>query len=125
MHRSGDSYPDYGRSRDDFVPDVLNKDDEAYELQELYSHRRHHEDPDHDEPGGGGNSGARRLSSSTVASFQLYTPDEEQIVVRKFDRRLVVFLSACYMMSFLDRSSMCTKGTCCFAPSSPSKGKFH
>ncbi|KAI0177806.1 major facilitator superfamily domain-containing protein [Pestalotiopsis sp. NC0098] len=49
---------------------------------------------------------SRRLSSSTAASFQLYTPDEEQAVVRKFDRRLVLFLSVCYMMSFLDRSNI-------------------
>lgn len=49
--------------------------------------------------------GERRLSASTVASFQLYTPDEERAVVRKFDRRLVVFLAFCYMLSFVDRSS--------------------
>ncbi|KAK8042755.1 hypothetical protein PG994_013238 [Apiospora phragmitis] len=48
----------------------------------------------------------RRLSDSTAASFQLYTPDEEQAVVRKFDRKLVLFLSICYMLSFLDRSSV-------------------
>jgi hypothetical protein len=47
----------------------------------------------------------RRLSDSTVQSFQLYTPDEERAVVRKFDRRLVPFLALLYMLSFLDRSS--------------------
>ena len=46
-----------------------------------------------------------RVSTSTVASFELYTPDEERAVVRKFDRRLVLFLSLCYMIAFLDRSS--------------------
>lgn len=50
----------------------------------------------------------RRLSASTVASFQLYTPDEEQVVVRKFDRRLVVFLALLYMLAFVDRSSTST-----------------
>ena len=59
------------------------------------------------------------MSTSTVASFELYTPDEEKAVVRKFDRRLVLFLSLCYMLSFLDRSSalplyprplLCTSG---------------
>jgi hypothetical protein len=47
----------------------------------------------------------RRSSISTVQSFQLYTPDEERAVVRKFDRRLVPFLALLYMLSFLDRSS--------------------
>jgi len=47
----------------------------------------------------------RRGSDSTTATFQLYTPDEERVVVRKFDRRLVVFVAGLYMLSFLDRSS--------------------
>lgn len=67
-----------------------------------------------EEPEGGGDGGAfdrprgrSRLSSrtSTVASFQLYTPDEEAAVRRKFDRRLVLFVALLYMLSFLDRSS--------------------
>ena len=48
----------------------------------------------------------RRASESTVQSYQLYTPDEERAVVRKFDRRLVIFVALLYMLSFLDRSSM-------------------
>ena len=51
---------------------------------------------------------ARRGSASTTHSFQLYTPDEERAVVRKFDRRLVLFVALLYMLSFLDRSSMCS-----------------
>lgn len=47
----------------------------------------------------------RRASVSTVQSYQLYTPDEEQAVVRKFDKRLVLFVALLYMLSFLDRSS--------------------
>lgn len=47
----------------------------------------------------------RRSSASTTQSFQLYTPDEERAVVRKFDRRLVLFVALLYMLSFLDRSS--------------------
>lgn len=39
-------------------------------------------------------------------SFMLYTPDEERNVVRKLDRRVVIFLAFLYMLSFLDRSSM-------------------
>lgn len=49
----------------------------------------------------------RRGSFSTVQSYQLYTPDEERTVVRKFDRKLVVFVALLYMLSFLDRSSKC------------------
>lgn len=49
---------------------------------------------------------ARRESASTTQSFMLYTPDEERAVVKKFDRRLVLFVAFLYMLSFLDRSSM-------------------
>jgi hypothetical protein len=48
----------------------------------------------------------RRASVSTVQSYQLYTPDEERAVVRKFDKKLVLFVALLYMLSFLDRSSM-------------------
>lgn len=60
-------------------------------------------------------SGHRRGSVSTVQSYQLYTPDEERAVVRKFDRKLVLFVALLYMLSFLDRSSTlpfrCAKST--------------
>ena len=49
--------------------------------------------------------GRRFSRTSTVASFQLYTPDEDAAVRRKFDRRLVLFVALLYMLSFLDRSS--------------------
>ncbi|OHW90457.1 major facilitator superfamily transporter [Colletotrichum incanum] len=48
----------------------------------------------------------RRTSTSTVASFQLYTPDEERSVVRKHDRKLVLFVALLFMLSFLDRSNL-------------------
>lgn len=48
----------------------------------------------------------RRGSASTVQSYQLYTPDEERAVVRKFDRKLVLFVALLYMLSFLDRSNI-------------------
>jgi len=48
----------------------------------------------------------RRASVSTTHSYQLYTPDEERAVVKKFDRKLVLFVALLYMLSFLDRSSM-------------------
>lgn len=47
----------------------------------------------------------RRRSDGTEQSFLLYTPDEEQSVIAKFDRRLVLFIALLYMLSFLDRSS--------------------
>ncbi len=47
----------------------------------------------------------RRGSPSTNQSYQLYTPDEERVVIKKFDKRLVLFVALLYMLSFLDRSS--------------------
>ena len=47
----------------------------------------------------------RRMSASTIQSFMLYTPEEEKSVIKKFDRRLVLFVAFLYMLSFLDRSS--------------------
>lgn len=35
----------------------------------------------------------------------VYTADEERAIVRKFDRRLVLFVALLYLLSFLDRSS--------------------
>ncbi|KAH8681566.1 major facilitator superfamily domain-containing protein [Xylariales sp. PMI_506] len=81
---------------------------EAYELQDRGSvgnAEEEEEEEDVDHPHLEVLS-ARRLSGSTVASFQLYTPDEENAVIRKFDRRLVLFLSLCYVLSFLDRSNI-------------------
>ncbi len=34
-----------------------------------------------------------------------YTDKEERVIVRKFDRKLVLFMALLYMLSFLDRSS--------------------
>ena len=42
---------------------------------------------------------------SKKARFLLYTPEEERAVLRKLDRRLVLFMALLYMLSFLDRSS--------------------
>jgi hypothetical protein len=104
---------------------------QAYELEEFHHHNVYDDDDDvenaivdgdygdkngeilHGETRrNGGRNGtwgkgksSRRLSDSTVASFQLYTPDEENAVVKKFDRKLVVFLAFCYTLSFVDRSS--------------------
>ncbi|KAF5872191.1 putative major facilitator superfamily transporter protein [Botrytis fragariae] len=63
-------------------------------------------DMDSDEDAYRDETDRRRGSFSTVQSYQLYTPDEERIVVRKFDRKLVVFVALLYMLSFLDRSNI-------------------
>ncbi|KAG4025213.1 hypothetical protein MFRU_063g00030 [Monilinia fructicola] len=73
--------------------DDMDSDDAANNSQEVYR----------DETG---NNGRRRGSISTIQSYELYTPDEERAVVRKFDRKLVVFVALLYMLSFLDRSNI-------------------
>lgn len=52
-----------------------------------------------------GGLGRRRGSTSTAASYKLYTPDEDAAVRRKFDRKLVLFVSLLFLLSFVDRSS--------------------
>jgi hypothetical protein len=61
---------------------------------------------DHDDGNDYELQSGRRGSASTMQSYQLYTPDEERAVIRKFDRRLVLIVALLYMLSFLDRSSM-------------------
>ncbi|KAG5918161.1 hypothetical protein E4U61_002006 [Claviceps capensis] len=48
----------------------------------------------------------RHRRSSSVASFELYTPEEEAIVRRTFDRKLVLFVALLFLLSFLDRSNI-------------------
>ncbi|KAK0641567.1 major facilitator superfamily domain-containing protein [Cercophora newfieldiana] len=90
---------------------------EAYELEERGLLREDEKEEEEEEGGGFDEDedavddvrrrGRRRRDSvSTAASYQLYTPDEEKAVVRKFDRRLVVFVAVLYMLSFLDRSNI-------------------
>ena len=70
---------------------------EEYELRE--GARLKHEEED---VGVGASGGRRRRRHQR----HLYTAEEEQSVVRKFDKKLVVFLAVLYMLSFLDRSSL-------------------
>jgi hypothetical protein len=64
------------------------------------------EEEDGEAEGQGFLGGGRRVSrSSSVQSFELYTPEEGKRVLRKLDRRVVVFMALLYMLSFLDRSS--------------------
>lgn len=94
---------------DDDSYSILAASEHDIELQDRDVEKHPHaEDEDDDEEGCDGEGGrlrGRRGSTSTTQSFMLYTPDEERAVIRKFDRRLVSFVSLLYMLSFLDRSS--------------------
>lgn len=57
-----------------------------------------------DEDGSASLSAPRRKRVFTLS--KAYTQEEEDVVVKKFDRRLVLFLAFLYLLSFLDRSSM-------------------
>lgn len=48
----------------------------------------------------------RPKEASRARSLPEYTIAEEREVVKKLDRKLVPFLALCYLLSFLDRSSM-------------------
>jgi len=47
------------------------------------------------------------IDDTADETFELYSPTEDAAVLRKLDRRLVLFMALLYMLSFLDRSSMC------------------
>lgn len=74
------------RDGDEVVADPLlgGHDDEVYELSE----------------GGGGGAAEKSHDDGFT-----YTAEEERAVVRKLDRRLVLFVALLYTLSFLDRSS--------------------
>ena len=44
-------------------------------------------------------------TSRLTSLSKIYTAEEENAIVRKFDKRLVLFMALLYMLSFLDRSS--------------------
>lgn len=86
-------------------PDVIH-DPNSFEMQTASprQYRDSKEEVDNNEEEGLLPS-MRRPSLDSVQSFELYTPDEDRAVVKKLDRRLVVFMAFLYMLSFLDRSS--------------------
>ncbi|TQV96064.1 MFS transporter [Cordyceps javanica] len=47
-----------------------------------------------------------RTRRGSNSSYKLYTPDEEVAVRRKFDRKLVLFVSLLFLLSFVDRSNI-------------------
>ena len=98
----------------DLAPgDGEDNDFELKDLSHIRNNNRHRGlffDHESQELGSDGEKDARygnsrRASASTVQSFMLYTPDEERSVIKKLDRRLVLFVALLYMLSFLDRSS--------------------
>lgn len=48
----------------------------------------------------------RSSQSAVPRRSAFWTSDEERVVVKKFDRRLVLFLALLYLLSFLDRSNI-------------------
>ncbi|MCJ1252106.1 hypothetical protein MMC30_009344 [Trapelia coarctata] len=87
----------------------LNRTFELKNISHLPSHSNDAEPIYHDSPenrdsfdeqrGQGGENGRKD-------SFMLYTPDEERAVIKRLDRRLVLFMAFLYLLSFLDRSNI-------------------
>ncbi|KAI7525114.1 MFS general substrate transporter [Hortaea werneckii] len=109
-HVGSNRYTPEEGSDDDELEDL--EESEGYELKRLNksgSKRRStvedavgdddHDDDEDEVP-------ATRRRTASVASFELYTPDEEHRVRRKLDTHLVLFVAMLYMMSFLDRSNI-------------------
>ncbi|KAH7221282.1 major facilitator superfamily domain-containing protein [Fusarium oxysporum] len=104
--------PSLDDSDDEDLRSAVGSGSDVYELHERNTGRDRHgsaiwdaeaaEDGDVDHP----LVGERSRSPGSMASFQLYTPDEEQAVRRKFDRKLVLFVALLYMLSFVDRSNI-------------------
>ncbi|KAI9725228.1 MAG: hypothetical protein M1828_003409 [Chrysothrix sp. TS-e1954] len=86
---------------------------ESFELQS--SRQRHsfsnatdsqYDFPAHGDDAAGENWSLSSSTSSTIPEWEVYTPDEEKAVLRKFDLHVVLFMSFLYLLSFLDRSNI-------------------
>lgn len=114
-----DIYDDEDEEDDDLRSQVGGGSSETFEMVSSTGKRREDQyaiggsshsserlvEGDYVDAGPSTSAAAGRSSRSSVESFQLYTPDEEMTVRRKFDRKLVLFVALLYMLSFLDRSS--------------------
>lgn len=78
---------------------------QAFELQSRHS-TDDEEIPDTVEKVGLGDPDNSFGQDASPTNFALYSSKEEQTVLRKFDRHLVLFIALLYMLGFLDRSSM-------------------
>ncbi len=121
---SGSAGSSSGLTPDSDTEDVEDldqlEDEEGLELKELSAHGRvdgdgedaeagadsDDEDLDSDEEATALQGGSKKKRTASVASFELYTPDEERKVRRKLDTRLVLFVALLYLLSFLDRSNI-------------------
>ncbi|OAQ71398.1 MFS transporter [Pochonia chlamydosporia 170] len=100
----GEASPSFAQTGAEFTLD--DSDDEAiedFDLRDEVGGEEAYEMVEREPDRGRGD---RRMSASTAASFQLYTPDEDLAVRRKFDRKLVLFVALLFMLSFLDRSNI-------------------
>lgn len=83
---------------------------EVYELREGTRKKRpgrwHLEDDYHHGARGDDDADEEDEEEEEDGEAIVYTAEEERGVVRKFDRRLVLFVALLYLLSFLDRSSM-------------------
>ncbi|GAB1318735.1 Nicotinamide mononucleotide permease [Madurella fahalii] len=98
--------PDTGSEDDDDAEsEEMGKDDgNGYELQERSGGKS-----DEDELGRRSDDelrSPRRRRQRRWRRRPLYTAEEERSVVRKFDRKLVIFMAVLYLLSFLDRSNI-------------------
>ncbi|KAI7106620.1 hypothetical protein KC317_g19830, partial [Hortaea werneckii] len=111
-HVGSNRYTPEGGSDDDELEDL--EESEGYELRRLNKSGSKRGstagdttgDDDHDDAEDEDEVPATRRRKASVASFELYTPDEEHRVRRKLDTHLVLFVAMLYMMSFLDRSNI-------------------
>lgn len=60
----------------------------------------------------------RTSLSKAKSPSRSFTLEEEKVIIRKFDTRLVLFMALLYMLSFLDRSSQHPFFVPTFRPSS-------
>ncbi|KAI7376717.1 MFS general substrate transporter, partial [Hortaea werneckii] len=109
-HVGATRYTPEGGSDDDELEDL--EDSQGYELKRLNKSGSKKGSTAEDTIGDDDHDGAEdevpatRRRTASVASFELYTPDEEHRVRRKLDTHLVLFVAMLYMMSFLDRSNI-------------------
>ncbi|KAG5912878.1 hypothetical protein E4U42_001740, partial [Claviceps africana] len=105
LNHRGDGSPSFARTESGLFLDDSDDDDDDYDLRSEVGGSETYEMIAGGRTGrADGDSGRRLSDGSTVASFELYTPDEEAAVRRKFDRKLVLFVAWLFMLSFLDRS---------------------
>jgi hypothetical protein len=85
--------------------EMRHEDDEDYNEAQRFIHSpetKSRLDDDDDDEGYESHGEFKSTSRSRISD---YSPEEEREVVKKLDRKLVLFLAILYLLSFLDRSS--------------------